>query len=61
MGGKQFILSDDFDWPVKQGPIPGFADEVLPGFREFTRKNIRTLWAFRRAVPWNWGDATEGP
>jgi NTE family protein len=46
------------DWPVRQGPIPGFAEKVVPGFREFTRKNIRTLWAFQRALPWRWPDAT---
>ena len=46
------------DWPVAQGPIPGFSDTVVPGFREFTRKNIRTMWAFRRALPWRWGDAS---
>jgi NTE family protein len=46
------------EWPDSGRPLEGFAATVVPGFREFTRKNIRTLWALRRALPWNWGDQT---
>ena len=46
------------DWPAGEGRIPGFEQEVIAGFRELTRKNIRTLWALRRALPWRWADAS---
>lgn len=40
-------------WP-KQGPIHDFDGWVGEPFRSFTTKNIRTLWFFRRLLPWNW-------
>jgi NTE family protein len=53
-----YLAQELGEWPESSGPIPGFATKVVPGFRELTRKNIRTLWALRRALPWNWVDTT---
>ena len=53
-----YIANELGEWPAQGGRVPGFATDVVPGFREFTRKNVRTLWALRRALPWNWGDST---
>jgi NTE family protein len=53
-----YLAQELGEWPESGGPIPGFATRVVPAFRELTRKNIRTLWALRRALPWNWVDTT---
>lgn len=35
-------------------PIPNFTAQVVDPFRDFTRKNIRTLWILRRLLrPWD--------
>jgi NTE family protein len=44
-------------WPASGKRIDGF-DALAAEFRGFTRKNIRTLWVLRRALPWNWLDST---
>ena len=35
-------------WPEPGERVAGFAEDIAPGFRAFTRKNIRTLWILRR-------------
>jgi NTE family protein len=46
------------EWP-KQGQIPRFDEDLVPAFRDFTRKNIRTKWFFKRfGLPWNWARST---
>src|SRR4051794_7244015 len=46
------------EWP-ESGPIPGFDETIAPQFRDFTRQNIRTTWAFKRfGLPWNWPRST---
>lgn len=53
-----YLANELGEWPRSGQPLAGFATTVVPGFRDFTRKNIRTLWALKRALPWKWGDAT---
>lgn len=45
-------------WPQPGERVPRFAEEVAPGFRDFTRKNIRTFWILKR--PFNRYAAVEG-
>jgi NTE family protein len=52
-----FIANRIRPWP-ESGRIPEFATAIVPAFRRFTEKNIRTLWVLRRALPWNWRDPT---
>lgn len=43
-------------WP-KESPIRDFAG-IEEGFRDFTKRNIRTAWVLKRALPWRWTDST---
>ena len=45
-------------WPQPGERIEGFAENLAPKFRDFTRKNIRTLWILRR--PGNAAAAVQG-
>ena len=48
------------DWPAS-GSVPDFDRRIAEPFRDFTRKNIRTLWILRRAVkPWDPADVDNG-
>lgn len=52
-----FLANNVRDWPAS-GAIPPFAGHVVPALREFTRKNIRTLWFAKRLLPWELGDSS---
>jgi NTE family protein len=48
-----FVAQRVADWPAT-GSLPDFDEQVAKPFRDFTRKNIRTLWVLRRLVkPWD--------
>jgi len=46
-------------WPQDGERIDQF-DQFAERVHGLTRKNIRTLWALERALPWNWSDSTIG-
>jgi NTE family protein len=43
-------------WPAE--PVADWDERIAKPFRDFTSKNIRTLWVLRRALPWHWADST---
>jgi NTE family protein len=48
-----FVAQHVGEWPTS-GTLPDFDRRIAEPFREFTRKNIRTLWVLRRVVkPWD--------
>jgi NTE family protein len=51
-----FLANRIPDWP-RAGSVAGF-DAIIAAFRDFTRKNIRTLWFGRRLLPWKLADST---
>jgi NTE family protein len=52
-----FLAQNVRPWPAS-GRIANFDEELVPRFREFTKKNIRTLWVLKRALPWKLRDST---
>jgi NTE family protein len=46
LGG--FLAQHVEAWPQPGERIDGFSERIAPAFRDFTRKNIRTLWIVRR-------------
>jgi NTE family protein len=45
------------EWP-ESGPIEGWDRLVVGPVREFTARNIRTLWVLQLPLPWRWPPST---